>query len=179
MYTLTLNQDPTLPGIVKSIADALLSRLLVDANYSSLHPASLVQMSWRDKDDPIQECDLVEGVLGKNLDCVGTALLFIREFRNRIQRTFNQGLFFPSLDVKVIVEIVDYLLDNLQILHLKQIAKKKKLSSTSHVAVSIVIEEYVLLVDARKCYVSHLLLDGDLCRSSEMTKYISSLKRRS
>jgi hypothetical protein len=84
--------------VLKVIVDNILLKLLVDRNYSSLHSAELVHWGWRHATNPICEQDLGEGVLGGNVDCVGTAFLLMRKFEKTVRAAYPTGLVPPLLN---------------------------------------------------------------------------------
>lgn len=77
--------------VVQDLINSAMTSVYTETAYSTVHSTELVRVGWRSTDNPIRDTDLDEGVLGRHVDCVGTAILLNARIQAVISSEYSDG----------------------------------------------------------------------------------------
>ena len=167
-----------LPALQR-IVDAILIQTAVEINYSSIHSYHLIRTGTRNQDHPLAKEDiLVGGCWYPNMDCVGSAY-FLRHKILSIWKQFDEESIF-QFEASLIV-VASKVEGSLQLLCLHRVDKKilNGFAPAEHVALTISMNNWHLLMDVGKIIMSILLTPGEEAESILMIRLVLLVENKS
>ena len=164
---------------LQALINSVMTSVFLETIYSTVHAKELVRQGWRTKDNPIQEADLDEGVLGKHVDCVGASILLKARITDAISSVFNDGTCHFVILLKFLTVDHETMYKILNSIFFIQLRRRNKQSSDgfdepSHVALALYLPSGVILMDLGKFVVCQYLKNGDSCSSADRLRFTPS-----